>query len=317
MKSCLGLLLIMMLSNAAPVAFASDTVSGSISAAGLSPPLTETVLTHGVAYLDRDLASRNEVELVLIFADRDLSDKVGDSATQPGAGFQNWMMQNQMSKDRITWAKLAIDRQATPSSLYLGYGFQAQALSGDKLALEITHAADKRVAGLFEIVDPDGGNRGKVHFDLALSASDGIEDAGLKRLARYLVESDAAKQTVSAAYIAFAQAVREERLADASDLPNENLDLGSAGSDWNVAELWPEQVYAGRIKFDPGSDGDLDWTSMSARLAACGKRADGAQQQVLLSLQKYGADREWSLVGRSEEANELAPLGSAPERCSK
>lgn len=315
MKLCLGLLLITMLSIAAPHAVARDTVSGSIASSSLSPPLAETVLTHGVAYLDRGVADRNEVELVVILADRDLSDKVGDSATQPGAGFQYWMMQNQRSKDPIAWAKLVIDQQATPSSLYLGHGFQATAMSDEKLALVLTHAADKRVAGSFEVVDADGGNRGKVHFDLALSASEGIDDAGLKRLARYLDESAAATQTVRTAYIAFALAVREERLADARNLPNEHLDLEETGSDWTVAELWPEQVYASRIKFDPGSDGDLDWTSMSARLAACGKRADSTPQQVLLSLQKYGAHREWSLVGRSEDAADLAALGSAPESC--
>jgi len=316
MKPCLGLLLITMFSITVTPAVAGDTVSGSISASGLSPPLAETALTHGVAYLDRVAADRNEVELVVILADRDLSDKIGDSATQPGAGFQYWTMQNQRSKDPIAWAKLVIDQQAKPS-LDLGYGFQAQVLFDDKLALLLTHAADKRVAGSFEVLDPDGGNRGKVHFDLALSASDGIDDAGLKRLARYLDESEAAMQTVRAAYIAFAQAVREERLADASGLPNENLDLEATGRDWTVAELWPEQVYASRIKFDPGEEGGLDWTSIRARLAACGKRADGTSQQVLLSLRKFGADREWSLVARSEDTAELAPLGSAPESCSK
>lgn len=312
---------------AAPPVLASAKVENSLAWEGFGEKQASQV-THGLAYVSRDAAGRGEYEVIVLVADRPF-DRIA-AADEPGQAFRA-LRYGHDGGETPTWIQLEFDDQGGYPQAEYGGPNGSGSLWDSQFSLTLEHADATRVAGVLEITDPDASAQGRLRFDVPIVGSEGIDPDLLQRPARYQAQAPAATAAARATYEGFVRDLRAGNVSGAREVVRGDLDrdlteleLARANSRPEAPSLlqaqialWPDRVHASQLRFSYDADGQPDVDAPNAKLAVCGKAADGTPLRIVVDMWKFGADDHWWIVGRSNDDADMRRFPSAPGSCAR
>ena len=288
-------------------------------------------LKQGVAFVSRTRAESGDYQLVILVANQPIADRLGPVEEDPEQGFTNLSYGGGDAAQTLSWIMLKFDDQGGSGELEYGSGMSSGNLWDSQFTIDVDSSDGKRVAATLTVIDPDANAKGRLEFDLPISRSSGVAADVLALPARYQAAAPVAKQAARTTYETFVRELRAGNASAASDVvrgdldrPLSELEMAQANTRPEAAgllqeqiALWPEHVYASTVSFSYGADGKRDMDAPNAKLAVCGKGADGKRQAIAVEMWKFGADDHWWIVGRSEEASDLTRFGTPPDVCGR